>query len=94
MNDMIARIRKIIKARCKSLSVRHGRGTAYSWCEISGSGPGGEFSQPEREALESFNMSYGVNFDVMDYEEQGIFLERYGGEPSRFIKSIMKEATA
>jgi hypothetical protein len=89
----IARIRKFIKARCKTISVRNGTGTAYGWLEISGSGPGGEFNDSEKETLRSLNIGFGQNFSVMDYDGQFYFLEKVMGEPSQFLKAITTEGS-
>jgi len=74
--ERINKIRKIIKGKCKTLSVKGGRGTATGWIEISGSGAGGEFTDTERKVLTELGISYGANYSVMDYGLQLEFLDR------------------
>ena len=66
-NEMVAMIRNIIKSgHGKTLSVKRGRGTAYGWIDISGSGKWGEFTELEREHMA------GLGFDNMGGNHHGI----------------------
>jgi len=47
----IKTIRKALKRLCPTLKVRRGRGTGYSWIEITGSKKFGEFTEEEKKAL-------------------------------------------
>jgi hypothetical protein len=76
--ERIKKIRELLKADCKTLSVRGGTGTAYGWLEVRGSLDCGKFTEAEKQTLEKFSMNYGGNFAVMDYVEQRAFLERNG----------------
>jgi len=69
-------IRTAIKKECKTLSVRRGRGTAYSWIEVSGSGKLGEFTPQEKQALERLGIPYGINLAVIGPESRRYYVER------------------
>ena len=56
-----AKIRKIIKARCPTLSVRMDTGTAGEWININGSKDEfGKFTKKEKTCLETFGIKTGL----------------------------------
>ena len=56
-----AKIRKIIKNRCPTVSVRMGKGTARGWVEIMGSQDQfGRFTPTEKRCLKAFNIQTGL----------------------------------
>ncbi len=63
-------IRKALKKRCPTLSVRNGRGTAWGWVEISGSGEYGNFTEVERKVLCDVGLTPGGNFAVISPESR------------------------
>lgn len=69
-------IRKALKSLAPTLSVRKGRGTAYSWIEIRGSGRYGEFTPEERRALEAFGLGYGANAANIAPEDRRNYVEK------------------
>ena len=61
---------KLVKAGAAGISVRGGRGTAWGWIDISGSGPGGEFTAKQRRVIEQITgITPGGNFWVAEMEE-------------------------
>lgn len=72
----IKTIRRALKKLCSTLSVRRGRGTAYAWVEIGGSGEFSEFTQEEKQALEKFGLNYGGNCAVISPEERKFWVKR------------------
>lgn len=72
----IAQIRKLIKAQVPGVSVRNGRGTAYGWVEISGSGEYGNFTPEQFEGLKALGIAPCANFAVIPPLERGAFIER------------------
>ena len=56
-----AKIRKIIKSRCPTVSVRMGKGTARSWIQIDGSKDQfGRFTPTEKRCLKGFGLETGL----------------------------------
>jgi len=87
----IALIRRAIKRECRTISVRRGRGTAYGWIEIRGSGDFGEFTGEEREALERLGLRYGVNFSVIPPDSRRFWVEKLAAHAGLEIPSALKE---
>ena len=70
-------VRKALKKLCPTLSVRRGRGTAYSWIDVSGSGDEfGTFTEKEKQALDKFSLSYGMNAAVISPENRKWYVEK------------------
>lgn len=69
-------IRKALKTRCKTLSVRMDRGTAYGWISIWGSGEFSEFTDDEKKALDEVGMNYGGNCAVISPESRDYWVEK------------------
>ena len=57
----IARLRKLVKAKCKTLRVRRGRGTVGAWVEILSGNAGAEFSDQEKVALNHLGLPHVAN---------------------------------
>jgi len=56
-----AKIRKIIKSRCPTVSVKMGKGTARSWVQIDGSKDKfGRFTLTEKRCLRNFGIETGL----------------------------------
>ena len=56
-----AKIRKIIKARCPTVSVKMGKGTARGWVQIDGSQDEfGRFTPIEKNCLKTFRIPTGL----------------------------------
>lgn len=73
-----AKIRKIIKDRCPTVSVKMGKGTARLWVQIDGSKDQfGRFTPTERKCLKTFSISTGL----------GGGTQIMPGEKSFFIKN-------
>ena len=70
LKEEISTIRKAIKNRCKTLSVRMGKGTAYGWIEISGSLEFGNFSEAEKIMLRALCLNFGGNFAVISPDDK------------------------
>ena len=79
-NEEVREIRRLIKAKAPTVSVRRGRGTAYGWIEIGGSGEGGAFTDAERTALEAMGLSLGGNFCVIDPADRNWWLHKLAGD--------------
>lgn len=74
--EKIKLLRKWIKKVAPTVSVRMGRGTAWGWVEISGSGYGGKFTDKEKKDLDSLGFSYGGNFSVISPDEVEYYLAK------------------
>ena len=46
------------------------------WIDITGSGKYGEFTEAEKQALEKFGLSYGVNFTCISPEDRRYYVEK------------------
>ena len=56
-----AKIRKIIKERCPTVSVKMGQGTARNWIRIDGSKDQfGRFTPKEKKCLKTFGLETGL----------------------------------
>lgn len=56
-----AKIRKIIKSRCSTISVKMGQGTARAWVQIDGSQDKfGRFTPTEKRCLRTFGIQTGL----------------------------------
>lgn len=69
-------IRKALKTKCKTLSIRMDRGTAYGWISIWGSGQFSEFTEEEKKALDWFGIRYGANCAVISPDSRDYWLEK------------------
>jgi hypothetical protein len=74
--EEIAKIRKLLKMLTPTVSVRNGRGTAWGWVEISGSGEYGNFTDSEKEGLMKAGLSYGGNFAVIHPDDREYRIEK------------------
>jgi len=76
-----AQVRKIIKSRCPTLSVRMGLGTARNFIDILGSlDEFGRFTAAEKSCLKSFGIETGLGGGVvMDWHDRERFLKKYEG---------------
>ena len=74
------KVRKIIKSRCPTVSVRMGPGTARNFIDIMGSRDEfGKFTADEKSCLKSFGIDTGLGGGaVMDWQDRVRFLEKYG----------------
>jgi hypothetical protein len=79
-DTVIRGIRRSLKSKCPTLSVTRGRGTAYGWIDISGSGPWGRFTDEEREYLRSVGLQPGGNFCVIAPEDREYWYHKLGGD--------------
>ncbi len=77
MKEATKTIRKALKKICKTLSVCQGRGTAYSYVEISGSGEYGNFTETEKNALRSVGINFGGNFAVIGPDGRDYWLNKF-----------------
>lgn len=78
--QQIAEMRRALKAKCRTLSVRNARGTAWGWVEVSGSEPGGCFTPAERAALIELGLSPGGNFCVISPDSRGFWHKKLTGQ--------------
>jgi len=69
-------IRKALKSKCKTLSVRKGRGTAAGWIEIWGSGDFHDFTKEELETLKFFGIPAGGNCAVISPDNRKYYVEK------------------
>ena len=77
----IAEIRKAIKAKIPTVSVRNGRGTAWGWVEIWGSEAGtGMFTAAEREGLKALGMNPGGNCCNISPDSRGFWHKKLTGQ--------------
>jgi hypothetical protein len=78
--EQIALARKLIKSKCKTLSVRNGRGTAWGWIDIEGSeNEFGEFTIEEKKALEELGLRFSLNCAVISTENREYYLRKWLG---------------
>ncbi len=77
--DEIAEIRRLIKQRIPTVSIRNGRGTAWGWVEISGSMRGGCFTFTEQKGLEALGFHPGGNFAVISPDSRNFWLHKLTG---------------
>ena len=73
--DQIKLIRRIIKKKCPTISVRMGKGTSWGWVDISSKDIGARFTDKEIKCLKGLNMNPGSNWDLISPEDRGKFIE-------------------
>ena len=73
--EQVKLIRKIIKSKVKTVSVKMGTGTAWGWVEIWGSGPYSRFTETEQAALKTLEIDAGCsNCYVISPEDRKSYL--------------------
>ena len=66
LKENIKKVRKIIKNKCPTVSVRMGQGTIYGWAQIMNKDRGASFTKSERACLKhEFNLRPGGNYDSL-----------------------------
>ena len=70
----IKKVRKIIKKRCPTVSVRMGKGTAWGWADISSRKIGALFTEKEKKCLRSFGLRPGSNWDNIPPDKLKVFI--------------------
>ena len=68
-------IRRIIKKKCPTVSVRMGQGTAYGWVDITSKDIGARFTDKEMKCLKGLGRNPGSNFDLISPEDRDKFIE-------------------
>ena len=83
-----SKIRKIIKKRCPTVSVKMGQGTARLWVQIDGSQDKfGRFTPTEKRCLKTFGINTGLGGGATlmpDEKEYFIKNKRVAKDRSRF----------
>lgn len=75
-------VRKALKTRCKTFSIRMARGTAYGWIDIWGSGTDGvffeshHFTDEEKKVLEEFGIPYGGNCALISPDDRDYWVKK------------------
>ena len=74
-----SKIRKIIKKRCPTLSIKMGQGTARDFIDIDGSKDRfGRFMSTEKRCLKGFGIDTGLGGGtVLDASDKRRFLKRF-----------------
>jgi len=70
-------IRRIIKKKCPTVSVRMGTGTAWGWADIHSRDRGASFTNKEIGCLRDLGLSPGGNWAVIAPDDQKKFIERH-----------------
>ncbi len=70
-----AKVRKIIKDRCPTVSVKMGKGTAYGWVDIWSKGI--RFTDKEKKCLKSFGFTPGSNAANLLPAERKVFIKTH-----------------
>ncbi|MBU0847593.1 hypothetical protein KKH23_10445 [Patescibacteria group bacterium] len=75
-----AKVRKIIRSRCPTVSVRMGPGTARNFVDLMGSKDEfGRFTASEKRCLKWFGIDTGLGGGaIMDWRDRERFLKKYG----------------
>jgi hypothetical protein len=79
-------VRKALKTRCKTFSVRMARGTAYGWIDIWGSDEFNHFTDEEKKVLEEFGIPYGGNCALISPDDRDYWVKK--------LANLMPEAGA
>jgi hypothetical protein len=75
----IAAIRKALKAKIPTLSVKNDRGTAWGWIKIRGSGEWGSFTDAERTGLKALGLNPGGNVALISPDSRSFWLKKLCG---------------
>ena len=73
--DRVKLIRRIIKKKCPTVSVRMGKGTVWGWAEITSRDIGASFTKKERKCLLNLGLEPAGNWDSLDRTRQKKFIE-------------------
>ena len=68
-------IRRIIKKKCPTVSVRMGTGTAYGWADITSRDIGARFTDKEKRCLRNIGLRPGSNYEAIAPDKQKKFIE-------------------
>jgi hypothetical protein len=76
--EQIALIRKLIKEKCPTVSVRCGKGTAWGWVDIWGSADEFKtFSETERKALSDLGLNCGGNCSNISPQDRKYYINKW-----------------
>jgi len=76
--EQIALIRKLIKEKCPTVSVRCGKGTAWGWVDIWGSADEfNSFSEAERKALTNLGLNCGGNCSNISPQDRKYYINKW-----------------
>ena len=77
VKEQTAMIRRIIKRVCPTVSIRMGKGTAYGWVDIVGSGLYNRITVTEQKQLKKLGIIvYKTNCEIISPEERPELLKR------------------
>lgn len=72
--ERVKLVRRIIKKKCPTVSVRMGKGTAYGYVDITSRDRGARFTDKEMKCLRGLSLNPGSNFDTLNREDQKKFV--------------------
>jgi len=68
-------IRRIIKKKCPTVSVRMAKGTAFGYVDITSRDIGARFTGKEMKCLRNLGLNPGSNFEVISPDKRKEFIE-------------------
>jgi len=78
LKSNVKKIRKIIKQRCPTVSVRMGKGTVYGWAQVSSRDIGASFTQSEKKCLRGLGLKPGNNWLPIPPDKVRAFIKKRG----------------
>ncbi|MBA7490044.1 hypothetical protein ES702_00578 [subsurface metagenome] len=75
----VATLRKIVKNKCPSVSVRTGKGTVYGWAQITSRDRGAPFTLSEKRCLRGLGLNPGSNWLPIPPDKVRTFIKKKKG---------------
>ncbi len=76
LKSNVRTIRKLIKQRCPTVSVRMGRGTVYGWAQVASRDIGAPFTSSEKKCLRELSLNPGNNWLPIPPDKVRAFLKK------------------
>ena len=76
LKSNVKTIRKLIKKRCPTVSVRMGRGTVYGWAQVTSKDIGAPFTQSEKRCLRGLSLNPGNNWLPIPPDKVEAFIKK------------------
>ena len=73
--DQVKLIRRIIKKKCPTVSVRMAKGTAWGYVDITSRDIGARFTAKEVKCLKGIGLNPGSNFEVISPDARKKFID-------------------
>lgn len=74
--EEVAKLRKIVKKKCPTVSVRMGTGTVWGWAQITSRDRGASFTDSEKRCLRKLGLNPGGNWLPIPPDKVRAFIKK------------------